>query len=264
MFGLDLTGFTREQLRVQVSSNRVLKLSGQRKISEHKRRRFLKEETLSDSHDTSGISAKFEVGMLYVKIPKVIKTQPTQQEPPKPHQQTSTTTDDHKPEAPQHHDDKKDPKEDTTEESKIEEQPPPPQEPREMPQKEMSRVETEDKRRTSEAHEMHETTPTTVQEQKEGREDSEKKVSQSQVKTDNEKEMREVRAKAQGTGPEGLGQSSVAKMKRTLDMISDMVLEVKKQNKVPHLVVLLFIVLFVGLFKSVVKSSFGGHKNQEL
>ncbi|ESW10291.1 hypothetical protein PHAVU_009G196600 [Phaseolus vulgaris] len=278
---LMLPGFRKEQLKVQVSNNRVLRLSGERKISENKWRRFRKEEPLSDSHDTSGINAKFEAGMLYVKLPKVIKPQPpppplspTQQEPSKPHQPTTTITDDKKQDAPQQHDDEKDPKEDKTQESKIEEQPPPPQEPkeenedsREMPQKEMSKVETEEKRRTSEAHELHETTQTAVKERKEGHEDSEKKVAESGVRTDNEKKMGEVIGsnKSQGSGSEGLSKTSVAKMNRSLDMISDMVLEVKKQNKVANLVVLVFLVLLIGLYlKSVVKSSFGGPKNQEL
>jgi len=288
----DITGFRKEQLRVQVSSNRVLRVSGERKISENKWRRFRKEEPLSDSHDTSGISAKFEAGMLYVKLPKVMKPpssspppsspppppppSPTQQKPSKPHQPTSTITDDnHKPDATQQqHHDEKDSKEDTTEESKIEEQQPlpPPRPPQEhedsqvMLQREMSKAETGDKSRSYE--EMHETTQTTVKEQKEGDEDSEKKVAQSQIKTDDdEKDMREVIGsnKAEGTGLEGLSRIGVAKMNIRLEKISDMVLEVKKQNKVANLVVLVFLVLLIGLYvKSVVKSSFAGPRNQEL
>ncbi|BAT79743.1 hypothetical protein LR48_Vigan04g039100 [Vigna angularis] len=266
---LMLPGFRKEQLKVQVSSNRVLRLRGERKISDNKWRRFHKEVILSDSHDTTGINAKFEAGMLYVKLPKLIKLppppSPRPQEPSTPHRPTSPITyDDHKPDATQLHDHEKDSKEDTThEESKIEEQPPPAHEISQvMLQKEMSKAETEDKR-----EEMHETTQTTMKEQKEGHEDSEKKMAESQIKTDNdEKEMREVVAsKAQGTGLEGLSRVSVAKMNTRLEKISDMVLEVKKQNKVANLVVLVFLVLLIGLYvKSVVKSSFAGPKNQDL
>ncbi|KAG4962100.1 hypothetical protein AAZX31_14G042800 [Glycine max] len=94
---LMLPGFRKEQMKVQVTSNRMLRVSGGRKISDNKLRQFRKEEPLSDYHDTKGITAKFEAGMLYVRIPKVFKpqppptttTKPTQQEPSKP--QTTTT-----------------------------------------------------------------------------------------------------------------------------------------------------------------------------
>ncbi|WVZ21553.1 hypothetical protein V8G54_008875 [Vigna mungo] len=246
---LMLPGFKKEQLKVQVSSNRVLRLRGERKISDNKWRRFHKEVILSDSHDTTGINAKFEAGMLYIKLPKLIK-------PPTP--TSPTTDDDHKPDATQQHDHEKDSKEDTThEESKIEEQPRPVHEESQvMLQKEMSKAETEEK-----SEEMQETTQTRVKEQKEGHEDSE-------IKRDNddEKEMREVVAsKAEGSDVEGLSRISVGKMKTRLEEISEMVLEVKKQNKVANLVVLVFLVLLIGLYvKSVVKSYFAGPKNQDL
>lgn len=247
----DLTGFRKEQLKVQVSSNRVLRLRGERKISDNKWRRFHKEVNLSDSHDTTGINAKFEAGMLYVKLPKLIK-------PPIP--TSPTTDDDHKPDATEQHDHEKDSKEDTThEESKMEEQPTAVHEESQvMLQKEKSKAESEDK-----SEEMQETKETTVKEQKEGDEDSEKKVAESEVKRDNdEKEMREVVA---SKGLEGLSRISVGKMKTRVEKISEMVLEVKKQNKVANLVVLVFLVLLIGIYvKSVVKSSFAGPKNQDL
>ncbi|CAJ1975475.1 unnamed protein product [Sphenostylis stenocarpa] len=249
---LMLPGFRKEELKVQVSSNQVLKLSGARKISDNKWRRFRKEVPLHDSYETSGINAKFEAGMLYVKLPKVIKPQPPTKQKSKPValQQLG----------------EKEPTEDKTEESKTEEQPPPPppQEPKADPQKEMSKAETEDINRTSyEAQEMGETTQTTFKEQTEDHEDSEEKVAQSQAKTD-DKEMEEaIASKAKETGPQEL-KSSVANMNKILDMISHMVLEVKKQKKVANLVIV-FLVLFIGLYlKGVVKSSFAGPKNREL
>ncbi|XP_057441550.1 uncharacterized protein LOC130733410 [Lotus japonicus] len=102
---LMLPGFKKEQLRVQVSSNRVLRLSGERQISENKWRQFRKEIPVPSDSDTNGISAKFEAGMLYVRLPKVINkvqtptitpTPPTQ-EAPKPQQPTTATTTTKKP-----------------------------------------------------------------------------------------------------------------------------------------------------------------------
>uniref|UniRef100_A0A0R0GKS6 SHSP domain-containing protein n=1 Tax=Glycine max TaxID=3847 RepID=A0A0R0GKS6_SOYBN len=80
---LMLPGFRKEQMKVQVTSNRMLRVSGGRKISDNKLRQFRKEEPLSDYHDTKGITAKFEAGMLYNPQPTTTPP-PTQQEPPKP------------------------------------------------------------------------------------------------------------------------------------------------------------------------------------
>lgn len=79
-------------MRVQVTSTRVLRVSGERQISENKWRRFRKEFPMLSDSDTSGISAKFEAGILYVKLPKVINKQPQTQEIPKPQQPITTTT----------------------------------------------------------------------------------------------------------------------------------------------------------------------------
>ena len=80
----------------------MLRVSGGRKISENKFRQFRKEEPLSDFHDTKGITAKFEAGMLYVRIPKVFKPQPppTQQEEPSKPQPTTTKQEPSKPQPP--------------------------------------------------------------------------------------------------------------------------------------------------------------------
>ncbi|CAK8538532.1 unnamed protein product [Lathyrus sativus] len=90
---LMIPGFKKEQLRVQVTSTRVLRVSGEKQINEKKYRRFRKEVSIPSHSDTGKISAKFEAGILYVKLPKLINQQniaptPTQQEPQKPQQQT--------------------------------------------------------------------------------------------------------------------------------------------------------------------------------
>lgn len=69
-------------MRVQISSSRVLRLSGERQINENKWRKFHKELPIPPEFDTSGISAKFEGGMLYVKLPKLITPIKQQLEPP--------------------------------------------------------------------------------------------------------------------------------------------------------------------------------------
>ncbi|TKY57051.1 23.2 kDa heat shock protein [Spatholobus suberectus] len=264
---LMLPGFRKEQLRVQVSSDRVLRLSGERKISENKLRRFRVEEKLSDNHDTNGINAKFEAGMLYVRLPKVPKPQPPPppptptQEPPKPQQ--PTTTDAQQPA------DQKEPKEDKTTEPKTEAQTPLVQEPKadhddsqkQPTQKE--KAESEANNKISEAQEMHETAQTTFQEQKE---DSQTQKERGKAETGGNEMGEPITSKAQGTSPhdDGLSKSSVAWTKKSLDMVSRSVEEVKKKNKMANFAVLIFLVLAIGLYiKSLVKSSFGGPKIQE-
>lgn len=62
-------------------------------MNEKKWRRFRKEFSIPSHSDTSKIAAKFEAGILYVKLPTLINQQniaptPIQQEPQKPQQQT--------------------------------------------------------------------------------------------------------------------------------------------------------------------------------
>ncbi|KAE9614919.1 hypothetical protein Lal_00036166 [Lupinus albus] len=98
---LMLPGFRKEHLRVQIASNRVLRLSGERQINEKRWRKFQKQFSVPTESDTNGVSAKFESGMLYVKLPKLIKPTPqpptpttitpTPQKVPKPPQQPTPT-----------------------------------------------------------------------------------------------------------------------------------------------------------------------------
>ncbi|XP_062172383.1 inactive protein RESTRICTED TEV MOVEMENT 2-like [Alnus glutinosa] len=73
---LELPGFKKEQLRVQVTSNRSLKITGERSLGNNKWRRFQKEFPVPSNVDPNSITAKFEGGMLYVKHPKVITALP--------------------------------------------------------------------------------------------------------------------------------------------------------------------------------------------
>ncbi|KAH0635618.1 hypothetical protein KY290_036031 [Solanum tuberosum] len=71
---LDLTGFKKEQVRVQLTRTGVVKISGQRPVAESKWLRFQKDFPISQNCDKTKISAKFEHGILYVKQPKLITT----------------------------------------------------------------------------------------------------------------------------------------------------------------------------------------------
>ncbi|KAJ6395534.1 hypothetical protein OIU77_020725 [Salix suchowensis] len=69
---IHLPGFKKEQLKVQVTSMRVLRISGERQLSENRWSTFRKEIPISSNYDTNEINARFDRGILYVKHPKVI------------------------------------------------------------------------------------------------------------------------------------------------------------------------------------------------
>ncbi|GER40680.1 heat shock family protein [Striga asiatica] len=67
-----LPGFTKEQLRVQLTKSGLLKISGTRATGENKWSSFQKDFPVSANCDTTKITAKFEDGILYVRQPKLI------------------------------------------------------------------------------------------------------------------------------------------------------------------------------------------------
>ncbi|CAA0805946.1 HSP20-like chaperones superfamily protein [Striga hermonthica] len=67
-----LPGFTKEQLRVQLTKSGLLKISGTRPTGENKWSSFQKDFPVSANCDTTKITAKFEDGILYVRQPKLI------------------------------------------------------------------------------------------------------------------------------------------------------------------------------------------------
>ncbi|MCD7459005.1 hypothetical protein HAX54_039801 [Datura stramonium] len=86
---LDLTGFKKEQVRVQLTRTGILKISGQRLADgQNKWLRFQKDFPVSENCDKTKISAKFENGILYVKQPKLItSSEKKDQELPTPNAQ---------------------------------------------------------------------------------------------------------------------------------------------------------------------------------
>lgn len=72
-------------MRVQITSSRVLVVSGERQIDEQRWRRFRKELNIPSDSDANDIRARFERGTLYVRFPKLItSSKPQLAEAPKP------------------------------------------------------------------------------------------------------------------------------------------------------------------------------------
>ncbi|XP_031273697.1 inactive protein RESTRICTED TEV MOVEMENT 2-like [Pistacia vera] len=84
---LQLPGFKKEQLKVQITTSRKLKVSGERPKGKDKWTRFYLEIPIPSNYEINDISAKFENAALYIKHPKVITPAPeppTATEIPKP------------------------------------------------------------------------------------------------------------------------------------------------------------------------------------
>ncbi|XP_070044119.1 protein RESTRICTED TEV MOVEMENT 2-like isoform X2 [Nicotiana tomentosiformis] len=105
---LNLTGFKKEQVRVQLTKSGILKISGQRPVGQNNWLRFQKDFPISENCDKNKISAKFENCILYVKQPKLITSAekkdkelptPDTQQPKKPadHAQQAQKKDDEQP-----------------------------------------------------------------------------------------------------------------------------------------------------------------------
>ncbi|KAJ1386408.1 HSP20-like chaperone [Sesbania bispinosa] len=266
---LMLPGFKKEQMRVQVTSTRILKLSGERQISENKWRRFRKEFTIPTDSDTSGISAKFEAGMLYVRLPKMInKLQIPNNNVPKPHQPTQQEVP--KPQQPI-----------TTVQKPTQQETPKPQKPTiEKPNAQavvdQKRPKVEDKVAESKA----EAQKPLLQEHKSD-EDSQKKTykEKGRVETDQNSNNKAAKERAEGaiaskvqemhgSSSDGLGKRGGKMDKRSLTLemlsqqsqeymkaLSSLMEEVKKQKKLANMLVVVFFVLLLGLYvKNAIKS----------
>ncbi|KAF5447411.1 hypothetical protein F2P56_032965 [Juglans regia] len=76
-----LPGFRKEQLKVQLTSNLTLRISGERPLGDQKYRRFKKEISVPLNTETTEITAEFEKGTLYVRHPKAISQHMPKSEP---------------------------------------------------------------------------------------------------------------------------------------------------------------------------------------
>ncbi|KAL8125525.1 hypothetical protein AgCh_012988 [Apium graveolens] len=87
---LHLQEFKKEKLKVQISNQGVLKISGERPLSASKRSRFYKEVKVGKECNANEIRAKFVNGLLYVVMPKIIASVPGKEEAPLVPQQVET------------------------------------------------------------------------------------------------------------------------------------------------------------------------------
>ncbi|CAL0307508.1 unnamed protein product [Lupinus luteus] len=267
---LMLPGFRKEQLRVQIASTRVLRLSGERQIGDKKWRQFRKQFSIPSESDTNGVSAKFESGMLYVKLPKLIK--PTQ--PPTPTTTPPPTAPQKAPKPPQ--------------------QPKPPQAqpnaqpPRANEQKPLEKASEANIQKTNKPPPAP--TPTAPHQEPKAEEDSQKNPNlvqkaaeakpekkepipmaslQEPKKEVNDSQKEKGKSEATSSKAEGVHEAKIVKRSETLEMlsrqtqeyknaVSDLVEDLKKQKKLAKLVVVISLVLVIGLYiKNAIKSSFG-------
>ncbi|XP_042490269.1 inactive protein RESTRICTED TEV MOVEMENT 2-like [Macadamia integrifolia] len=85
-FVVDLPGFRRDQLRVQIESHGNLMVSGERPIANNRWSRFRKDCLIPKNCNENEIKANFVDGVLYIKMPKSI-TQVSTQDQAMPKQQ---------------------------------------------------------------------------------------------------------------------------------------------------------------------------------
>ncbi|XP_058189271.1 inactive protein RESTRICTED TEV MOVEMENT 2-like isoform X2 [Rhododendron vialii] len=94
-----LPGFTKEQLRLQLTTAQTLRIMGERPLANNRWLRLQREYPISTNCDTSRISAKFDNGILYARQPKLVlypavkgeksETQKAVIEAPKPDQKSA-------------------------------------------------------------------------------------------------------------------------------------------------------------------------------
>ncbi|MED6133459.1 hypothetical protein PIB30_028379 [Stylosanthes scabra] len=253
-----LPGFKKEQLRVQVTSTRKLRLSGERKIGDTKIRKFYKELPIPSDTDTSSIAAKFENGILYVKLPKVINSIPQPLPPPAPipapaqvrsQQQPQPQPQPTKPEPPIAH------SQDEQKQRVVDKAPAPaPLTPLALPEKKEKGKEEENQNNNNKDN---------VITRKVGKDD-ERGVIEEGTSSRVNKEM-----EGRGLGL-GLGKrlSTVSRQgEEYRNAVYGLVEELKKQKKMANLIVVVFLVLLLVLYvNNAIKSYFGGGapKIQEL
>ncbi|KAH0996602.1 hypothetical protein GBA52_020466 [Prunus armeniaca] len=83
-FLVHLSGYKKENLKIQVTSARYIRVLGERPLDGNKWERFRKEFPIPSNCDPNDISAKFENGVLSVKLPKMIAPAAVNTNVPKP------------------------------------------------------------------------------------------------------------------------------------------------------------------------------------
>lgn len=85
-------GFKREQMRVQVNSQRILTIHGQRPLDETKWSRFSKQIKLPNDCMEDGIRAKFAAGILTITMPKRSSSSTARPHQHQHHEENSTSS----------------------------------------------------------------------------------------------------------------------------------------------------------------------------
>ncbi|KAK4275948.1 hypothetical protein QN277_018958 [Acacia crassicarpa] len=243
---LPLEGFSRSQLKVQISSTRKIRVSGERQIEGNKWRRFFLEFPVPQDSDTNDIGAKFERGTLYVRFPKLItpvvmppppSRPPTQQPPPPPSRPLMQQA----PPSPP--------------------PPPPPPAAREELKAEEA-IETKPETKKDETKVEQEKEPTKEYKKEDISEGNKEEKAKAPETTEDRKKQAEKSRRAPIS--EGLGSMQGQDYK---DASTGFVGELKKYENVINMLVVVFVVLLLGLYlKHLVVSYFGGSGNshQEL
>ncbi|ONK74273.1 uncharacterized protein A4U43_C03F4560 [Asparagus officinalis] len=78
---IELPGFKKEHLRIQLDNFGNLRTSGERPIDGNRWKRFRKEFRVPDNCNASEIRAKFESGLLTITLPKLITEEEPEPEP---------------------------------------------------------------------------------------------------------------------------------------------------------------------------------------
>ncbi|KAL3530185.1 hypothetical protein ACH5RR_009507 [Cinchona calisaya] len=87
---LHLPDFKKEKLKIQLTSTQILRISGEREIESNKSIRFQKGFPISSNYDVNRMTPKFENGILYLRLPKLVTSEDKQDnklpvpEPPTP------------------------------------------------------------------------------------------------------------------------------------------------------------------------------------
>ncbi|KAK7276561.1 hypothetical protein RIF29_17704 [Crotalaria pallida] len=284
---LMLPGFRREQLRVQIASTRILRLSGERQMSGNKWRQFRKEFPIPQESDTNGVSAKFENGILYIKLPKLItpiKPTPTPTPPPPPTQQQAPRP----PQLPTQQETPKPPQQPTppnaqeAKTEKISKPPTPTPTPTPIAPQQESKVDEESQKKPKTADKAVETKAEKAEEapaatpaqvaplQKNEVDDSQKKAQKEKAK------LKSEATTSKAHHHQGVHEAKIDKRSQTLELLSrqtqeytsaayGLVEELKKQKKLANLLVGIILAFVFGLYvKHAIKSSFGGPKIEEL
>ncbi|XP_043702210.1 inactive protein RESTRICTED TEV MOVEMENT 2-like [Telopea speciosissima] len=86
-FVVDLPGFKRDQLRVQIESHGNVKITGERFLADNKWSHFRKDILIPKNCNENEIKARFTDGVFYIKMPKTITRFSTQDQASMPQQQ---------------------------------------------------------------------------------------------------------------------------------------------------------------------------------